>query len=126
MTTTTKKKLLIIDDDQYIRELYEEIFTDAGCQVETAIDGKTGLESITSHVYDLILLDVMMPTMDGIEVLRKLHEKKITPFPRILLLTNLAHDPVIKEAKEKGVIDCIIKADLNPDELVKKVMGHLS
>lgn len=125
MTTTTQKKILIVDDDQYIRELYEEIFTNVGYHVETAVDGKIGLDKIMTKTYDIVLLDVMMPTMDGIEVLRRLHEKHIKPFPRIILLTNLAHDPIIKEAKEKGVIDCIIKADLNPDELVKKITSYL-
>ena len=68
-------KLLVVDDDEYIRDLYEEILKDSGFHVDTAVDGKDGYDKIVAGSYDLILLDIMMPKMDGVEVLRELSEK---------------------------------------------------
>ena len=115
---------MIIDDDLYIRDLYEEIFKDAGFSVTSAVDGKDGLEKIRQGGYSVILLDVMMPKLDGLGVLTELRTKPaLQPNGPIILLTNLAHDQVIKEAMAKGVKGYLIKADLNPDELVRKVKG---
>ncbi len=115
-------KILIIDDDLYIRDLYDEVFKDAGFTVTTAIDGKDGLEKIKQGGFDTILLDVMMPKLDGLGVLTELQTNPpAAPNGPIILLTNLAHDQVIKEALTKGVKGYLIKADLNPDELVQKV-----
>lgn len=116
-------KLLVVDDDEYIRELYEEVLTDAGYKVDTAIDGDDGLSKITKGSYDLVLLDVMMPKRDGIEVLRSLKEAGTTA--RVLLLSNLAHDPVMKEGMSLGAVAYLIKADMTPDQLVAKVKSYL-
>lgn len=113
------KKLLVIDDDEYIRELYEEVLDDAGFDVDTAVDGVDGLDKIEKGKYDLVLLDIMMPKKDGVEVLRALREAKSDV--KVLLLTNLAHDPVMQEGKSLGALAYLIKADMTPDQLVVKV-----
>jgi len=119
-------KILLVDDDSFIRELYEEILTGAGYQVEMAVDGKEGLEKISGGGYDLVLLDVMMPYLDGIGVLKKLEEEKTRgKNGPIILLTNLAYDPVMKEAAERGAAACLYKADMNPDEFLKIISEHL-
>ncbi len=118
-------KLLVVDDDEYIRDLYEEVLKDADFDVDTAIDGKDGLEKITSGSYDLILLDIMMPKMDGVEVLRNLSENSKTNASKVVLLTNLAHDPVMKEALSLGAKAYLIKADMTPDQLVEKIKEYL-
>lgn len=116
------KRILIIDDDLYIRELYEEVLKTAGFQVVGAVDGKVGLIKIIEGGFDLILLDVMMPELDGIQVL---HALKITPPKKsngkIILLTNLSHDPTIQEGLNSGAAAYLIKADITPDQLVSKV-----
>ena len=119
-------KILLVDDDLYIRELYVEILKNAGYEVEVAVDGKEGFDKIIAGGYDLILLDVMMPYLDGIGILKKLEEEK----PQknngpIILLTNLAYDPVMKEATERGAVACLYKAEMNPDEFLKKVAEHV-
>lgn len=119
-------KILLVDDDLYIRELYEEILKNAGYEVEMAVDGKEGFEKIVAGGYDLILLDVMMPYIDGIGILKKLEDDK----PKksngpIILLTNLAYDPVMKEALQRGAAVCLYKAEMNPDEFLKKVAEHI-
>ena len=115
-------KILIVDDDLYIRELYEEVLKDAGYEVSTAVDGEDGLSKVKVGGFDLILLDVMMPKLDGLGVLQKLSE--LSPKPTngpIILLTNLSHDPIINEAMQHGASTYMIKADVTPDQLLAKV-----
>lgn len=115
-------KLLIVDDDLYIRELYEEVLKDAGYDVTTAVDGEEGLSKLKQGGYELVLLDVMMPKLDGLGVLQKLSE--LSPKPTngpIILLTNLSHDPIINEAMQHGASTYMIKADVTPDQLLAKV-----
>ena len=120
------KKILIIDDDLYIRELYEELLRDEGYDVTAAVDGQEGLQKISGGGFDLVLLDVMMPKIDGVGILTKLTETppKIKNGP-IILLTNLANDPVIDQAKALGAKDFFIKSDHTPDEFLEKIKGYL-
>jgi len=111
----------LIDDDSTIRELYVEILKGEGFEVETAQDGEEGLTKIKQGGWNLILLDVMMPKIDGLGVLTKLEETNKKPDAPIILLTNLAHDPAIAKAIQKGAKTCLIKADLNPNEFVAKI-----
>jgi CheY-like chemotaxis protein len=123
---SASKRVLIIDDDQYIRELYEEILKSDGSDVETAVDGEQGLSMMQKGGYDLILLDVMMPKLDGVGVLTKLQDnppkEKNGP---IVLLTNLAFDPVINEAMQKGAKAVLIKTDYNPGSFLTKIKEYL-
>src|SRR3989344_7366873 len=117
-----KQKILIIEDDMYIRDVYEEILTKAGYEIITAVDGQEGVIKAQEGGYSIILLDVMMPKLDGLGVLRELKENP----PRqtnghIVLLTNLAHNTIIEEAQKLGAFTYFVKSDLNPDELVDKV-----
>lgn len=124
------KKILLVDDDKFIRELYDEVLKSEGFDVETASNGKDGYEKIITGKYDLILLDVMLPQLDGIGIVTKLRESKSkVPLSSIVFLTNLVHDPVVKEALGHGVHSCLTKADINPDQLVahvKKVLAEKS
>ncbi len=120
------KKVLVVDDDLYIRELYEEVLRDEGFTVESAVDGEEGLKKLQQGGYDLVLLDVMMPKLDGLGVLDGL--QKNPPKEKngaIVLLTNLGHDPIIKDALSKGAASYLIKADLTPDQLVEKLKSFL-
>lgn len=120
------KKILVIDDDLYLRELYVEVLKDEGFKVDFAVDGKEGLDKLLQGGYDLVLLDVMMPKLDGLGVLTKLQEsvpaQKNGP---IILLTNLSNDSAVKNALSKGATDYLIKTDFVPAELVKRVKEFL-
>ncbi len=121
-----QKKILIVDDELYLRELYQEILAGAGYSVDVAVDGEDGLKKIVDTQYDLVLLDVMMPKLDGIGVLTKLAEQQLAhPKPIIILWTNLSHDPVIKDALAKGAKTFLVKADLTPDQIVAEVKKYL-
>lgn len=120
------KKILLIDDDLYIRELYQEILKDAGYEVITAVDGEEGFHKINSEKYHLILLDIMMPRLDGLGLLIKLtQEQKMPKNTPVVILTNLAHESVIKKTLESGAIGFLIKSDLTPDLLVRKINSFI-
>lgn len=120
------KKVLIVDDDAYLRDLYEEVLKEAGYEITTAVDGEEGAGKLQAGGFDLTLLDVMMPKLDGLGVLKKLQQAPpTTPNGPILLLTNLAQDPIIAEATQLGAKSYIIKADITPDQLIEKVKEYL-
>src|SRR3970282_241109 len=120
-----KKKILLVEDDQFARELYEEVLKDAGFEVNSAVDGLDGLAKIKIGGYDLILLDVMMPKMDGLDVLRSLmnNPPKVKNGP-IVLLTNLTNDPVIDTAYGLNAKGHLVKSDITPGELVEHVKKY--
>lgn len=121
------KRILIVDDDLYIRELYEEVLKDAGFEVVGATDGKDGLVKIIEGGFDLILLDIMMPELDGLQVLHALKQTPAKkPNGKIILLTNLSHDPTIQEGLNSGASTYLIKADITPDQLIAKVKELLN
>ena len=117
------KKILLIEDEVDLRELYLMILEDDGYEVTTADDGKSGWELLKSGGYDLVLLDIMLPYMDGLEMLEKLaaeNENK-QPFNSIVLLTNLTQDQTIAKAVEYGIRGYMVKSDYDPDQFVVAV-----
>ena len=122
-----QKRILIIEDDVYIRDLYAEILDEAGYDVDTAVDGEEGLVKAKTGGYHLILLDVMMPKLDGLGVLHGLQQNPPqNPNGPVILLTNLAQDEVVQEALKTGAKDFVIKSDLNPQELLTRLETYLT
>lgn len=120
------KKVLVVDDDQYIRDIYREVLEGEKYQVETAVDGQEGLLKAQEGGYDLILLDAMMPKVDGLGVLKGLKENPPKVENKaIILLTNLAHDKVIDEAMENGAKSYLIKSEMNPDQFLQNIKKFL-
>jgi DNA-binding response OmpR family regulator len=120
------KKLLIVEDDLFIRDIYQETLNDAGFETTVAQNGQEGLTKLLANKYDLVLLDIMMPKLNGIGLLKAAKEKNLLKKNGpVVLLTNLAHDPVIQEGLALGAKDFLIKTDLNPDQLVEQVQKHL-
>ncbi len=120
------EKILIVDDDRFIRELYEEVLRGEGYDLETAVDGKDGLEKLQKGGYDLVLLDIMMPKIDGLQVLDQLSKNPPQkPNGPIVVLTNINHDPIIDEATKKGSHAYLAKAEMTPGELVESVKKFL-
>lgn len=120
-------RLLLIEDDQMVREAYEESLRSSGFEVDVAVDGEEGLTKAKEGGYDLILLDMMLPKLDGLGVLRSLRDKP--PLEKngpILLLTNLSHDPVITEAIQLGAVAALIKSDIDPGLLIEAVNNYIS
>ncbi|HSX19052.1 MAG TPA: response regulator [Candidatus Saccharimonadales bacterium] len=122
-----KSKILFVEDDQLVREAYEEALLSAGYDVQSAVDGMQGLAMAREGGYALVLLDIMLPKLDGLGILREL--KKQPPDVKngpVVVLTNLSHDPVIEEAAQLGAIETLVKSDIDPGillETVKKYIG---
>lgn len=120
------KKVMVVDDDLYIRELYVEILNDEGYIVDSAVNGEEAYAKLKTGGYDLVLLDIMMPKMDGLGVMEALQK---TPPPikngPTIILTNLDHDPLIKDAMSRGAAAFIIKADITPEDLLIQVRRFL-
>ena len=120
------KKILIVEDDQFLREFYQELFQGEGFLVDVAADGEIGLKKIQEEQYALVLLDIMLPKKDGLQILRDL---KIKPAANkevvIVTLTNLGQDTVIKQAFELGAQGYLIKSALNPDQVLVEVKNYL-
>jgi len=121
------QKLLVIEDDQFLRELYDELLREEGYDVELAVDGEEGLNKVLKGGYDLILLDIMLPKIDGLEILRRVKDKPPEkPNGTIVLLTNLGQDSIIKEGFNLGASGYLIKSAMNPDQVLSEVKVFLN
>lgn len=119
-------RILIVEDDQFLREFYEELLTDEGFLVDSASDGEIAESKISEGGYNLIMLDIMLPKKDGVQILRdtKSHPPKRNNGP-IVVLTNLGQDAIIKTCFELGASGYIIKSALNPDQVLTEVQNYL-
>jgi CheY-like chemotaxis protein len=123
------KLILIVEDDPLMSRMYQKIFTFEGYKVELAADGEEGVEKIKKLKPTLILLDIMMPKMNGLEVLKKIKEDPDTkPIP-VIMLTNLAGEADAENALSKGAIKYIIKSEFEPKQvanMVKEILAGYS
>lgn len=121
-----QKKILVVEDDQFLREFYQELLIGEGYMVDVAPDGEAGLSKIRSEDLDLVLLDIMMPKKDGVQVLKdlKIGGAKSTGVP-IVMLTNLGQDTVIKQCFDLGAEGYLIKSALNPDQVLTEIKSYL-
>jgi DNA-binding response OmpR family regulator len=114
------KKILCIEDEHFISELYVRALTKAGYDVTVEVDGQKGLALAQTDDYDIILLDLMIPTITGIEVLRRLRNKDETPalHAKVIITTNLEQREDIRADIENQADGYIVKAEITPHELV--------
>ena len=115
------KHLLIVEVDAFISDMYARALIKSGYKVDFAKNGKEGLEKAQSGDYQLILLDIMMPEMTGIEFLRAFKEASVKNKPKIVILTNLAQDETSREALKAQADGYLIKADVVPSKLLQIV-----
>lgn len=121
------QKILVVEDDKFLRELYDELLKEEGYEVTLAEDGEKGLAQIQKGGFDLILLDIMLPKIDGLEILRRVKNKP--PEKQngsTVLLTNLGQDSIIKEGFSLGASGYLIKSAMNPDQVLSEVKVFLS
>ena len=121
------KKILLVEDEELLRGVYYDILTDEGFQVDTAEEGISALEKITTGTYDLILLDIILPNKDGLQVLRqlKIHPPKNSNL-NIVLMTNLAEESLVTDTRQYNIRDIINKSQLTPDTYLAKVKTYLT
>lgn len=115
-------RILVADDEQPLRELFQDILENEGYVVETAADGQSALQKILDGGYDLILLDVIMPNMDGITVLRKLQKQKLkVPNGPIVVLSVLEEVDFMKTCLTLGAEGYIQKSMGTPEDIINQV-----
>lgn len=115
------KKILIIEDDPFLSEMYSAKFTESGFETKVAIDGQTGLAKAKEIKPDLILLDIVLPKMDGFEILKIIKEDESLKGIPIILLTNLGQKNEVEKGLSLGADEYIIKAHFTPTAVVAKV-----
>lgn len=118
-------KIAIVEDDLAISQMYRIKFEAEGFTVETAENGKLGLELAESMRPDIILLDLMMPEMNGDEMLTQLRETDWGKGMKVIILTNMGEQEVPERIKELGVSSFILKADMTPRQVAEVVKKQL-
>ena len=119
-------KILIVEDDPLMSRLYQKIFTFEKYEVETASDGEEGLDKVRKSKPTLILLDIMMPKMNGLQVLEKLKADPDLKKIPVVMLTNLAGQKDAETALAKGAVKYIVKSEYEPKQVSDMVKGVLA
>lgn len=119
-------KIAIVEDDQAISQMYRIKFEAEGYQVETAENGRLGLELVEQMRPDIMLLDLMMPEMNGDEMLMKLRKTTWGKNIKVVVLTNMGEQEVPDEVKQLGVVAIILKAEMTPRQVAELVKKQLA
>ena len=120
------KKILLIEDDSFIVDIYTTKLKKAGFNVEAASDGEIAFEKIKNDKFDLLVLDIVLPYMNGWEILKKIKEDTALNGLKILILSNLGQKEEIEKGLKLGAVKYLIKAHYTPTETVKKIREILS
>lgn len=122
-----KAKILLVEDEKMLADMYATKFSMEGYEIVSAYDGKEGLAAARREKPDIILLDIIMPKLDGFAVLKELKQDDATKGIPVILLTNLGQESDVKRGKELGADDYFVKANHSPQEvveIVKKTLGR--
>lgn len=126
MAEEKKAKILFIEDDVTLVKMYERKFTSDGYEVVIAYDGMEGLEKATKEKPDLVLLDIMLPKLDGLALFKKMRSLPETFNTPVILLTNFGQEDAVFECFKLGAVDYLVKADVTPQQVVAKVENFLA
>jgi DNA-binding response OmpR family regulator len=118
-------KVLIVEDDKFLRDLMSEKLAHEGYDVKIALDGEEGLKAALAELPDLILLDLILPRIDGFAVLEKIKaDPKLEKIP-VLILSNLGQKEDVTRALSLGAVDFLIKSNFTLGEIVEKIKSVL-
>ncbi len=115
------KKILVIEDEKILRDAYAQVLTKEGFTVYEAADGNEGIAIIKTVKPDLILLDIIMPHMDGLEFLRQANIMDISPHTKVIAFSNLSDQKKMDQMLRLGPIQHVLKSSLSPKQLAEKV-----
>jgi len=118
-----RPKVLCIEDEHFIGDLYTRALNNAGYDVKVVADGEEALAEAETNLYDLVLLDIMLPSMSGIEILRRLRDPARPTLlkAKIIITTNLDQEEATREKIEQQADGYLIKAEITPRELVEYI-----
>lgn len=118
-------KILIVEDDPLIVKIYSTRLKADGHEIFTAENGEDGIRQAIQHEPDLVVLDVMMPRMDGFGVLQKIRSDERLAKTPIIMYSNLSNEDEIQRAKKMGATEFIVKANLSPNQVIAKLKEYL-
>jgi DNA-binding response OmpR family regulator len=119
------KNILIIEDDKFLRDLIVQKVAKEGFNVSAAIDGEDGVKKIKEEKPDLVLLDLILPGIDGFEVLAQVREEESLKSLPVIILSNLGQREDVEKGLRLGAIDYLVKAHFTPGEIIYKIRQHL-
>ena len=119
------KKILIIEDDSFLQELEAGKLKKEGYEIITASTGEEAMQKITNPEIDIILLDLILPGIDGFEVLEKIRATETSKNVPVIVFSNLSEEKDIKKSKELGANDFMVKSNFTLEELVAHVKKTL-
>ncbi len=122
---STKQKILLVEDDTFLAGMYVTKLTMEHFEVELATDGLLGLSKAETTRPDLILLDILLPKMNGFEVLKRIKAQPELQDIPVILLTNLGQKSDVSQGLDLGAADYLIKAHFMPSEVVAKIKRYL-
>lgn len=114
-------KILVVEDDKFLRELIAQKLTREGYDVKEAVDGEEGVTKVKEIMPDIILLDLILPGIDGFEVLEKIKEDSSTESIPVVILSNLGQRDDVERGLKLGAVDFLIKAHFTPGEIIAKI-----
>jgi DNA-binding response OmpR family regulator len=121
-----EKTIFIIEDDTFLQSLIARKLSKENFKIQTAATGEDGLKNMEAAVPDLLLLDLLLPGVDGFEVLARMRTDPRLRNVRVMVFSNLSEDKDIKRAKDLGVIDYLVKANFTLDELASRIKEVLT
>jgi DNA-binding response OmpR family regulator len=119
-------KILLIEDDKFLRELIIQKLGKEGYEVVEAAEGETGLTKLKEEKPDLVLLDLILPGIDGFEVLSRIKQDSDVSKIPVIILSNLGQKDDVQKGIDLGAVDYLIKAHFTPGEIVEKIKATLS
>lgn len=117
--SSNKRRILCVEDEFFVSELYSRALTKAGYEVKVENDGLKGLAEAMTDTYDIVLLDLMLPNMVGIDILRHLREERPNLRGKVIITTNLEQSKEDRAELEKLADGYIVKAEVTPRQLVE-------
>ncbi len=111
-------KILLIEDDKDISELYQNILVDNSFIVDVAFDGDSGMEKVEKGDFDILIVDIMLPNKDGLDILKDSKKKGFLNKKKVLVLSSIDRNDVLDAAETFGAQKYIVKSSVNPQELI--------
>jgi len=125
--TSKQQSILLVEDEGTLISLYAKILTDAGYKVVSVSNGEDALKHMVKGGFNLVLLDIMLPQLDGFEIIEQSQKKKAKQaINTIVIMTNLSQEKTIAKGVELGVKGYIIKSDYNPEEFLNQIKEFLA
>lgn len=119
-------KILLVDDDAFLRDMYATKFSELGHTIDAAETAENAIAKLREHEYDAVLMDMIMPGMSGVELLKHVKSEKLGGDPVCIMLSNQSEESDRSAALESGAVGYIVKAERIPSEVVAEVLKLVS